>query len=282
MTTEHIKVCFLGGGNMASAMISGLIQQGFNSQNLLAIDPLPSARNPLVEKFNIRTAADLSQCKNFIAVAQLLVLCVKPQQLLEATSQLQANNLLLQNPQLLILSIVAGVRIADITKKLGHTRIVRAMPNTPALIQQGITGLYAGPHVNQTDTQLIDTVCQSIGASTWVDKESLLDVVTAISGSGPAYVFSLIEHLTQAGQDLGLSSAQAKLLATQTVIGAGQLALSSPDSAGQLREKVSSKGGTTVAALDVLRQRLWGEALEAAVQAAHQRAQEMGDEFSQL
>lgn len=277
--TNQIKIAFLGGGNMASAIISGLIKQGFEPQNLLAIDPLPAARNQLTEQFKIRTATDLSQCGNFLEVSQLLVVCVKPQQLLEAISQLKNSISQLSEPKLLTLSIVAGVRITDIAQQLGHSRIVRAMPNTPALIQMGMTGLFAGQNVNQKDIELINMVCNSIGASIWVSKESLLDAVTAISGSGPAYVFSMIEHLTKSGQELGLSNEQAQLLATQTVIGAGELALRSSESAGSLREKVTSKGGTTFAALEVLRQRAWGEALEEAVHAANLRAKEMGDEF---
>jgi pyrroline-5-carboxylate reductase len=277
---ENIKISFLGGGNMASAMISGLIQQGFLPNNLLAIDPLPTARTSLSEQFNIRTATDVSQCENFLEISQLIVLCVKPQQLLEAITQLNVSLAHLSGSQILTLSIVAGVRIADIAKQLGHARIVRAMPNTPALIQKGITGLYAGQHVNQQDIQLINLVCQSIGTSLWVNQEVLLDAVTAISGSGPAYVFSMIEHLTNSGIQLGLTAEQAKLFATHTVIGAGQLALSSKDSASQLREKVTSKGGTTFAALEILNQRSWGLALEDAVKAATQRAKEMGDEFS--
>ena len=278
--SENIKISFLGGGNMASAMISGLIQQGFLPNNLLAIDPLPTARTSLSEQFNIRTATDVSQCENFLEISQLIILCVKPQQLLEAITQLNVSLAHLSGSQILTLSIVAGVRITDIAKQLGHARIVRAMPNTPALIQKGITGLYAGQHVNQQDIQLINLVCQSIGTSLWVNQEVLLDAVTAISGSGPAYVFSMIEHLTNSGIQLGLTAEQAKLFATHTVIGAGQLALSSKDSASQLREKVTSKGGTTFAALEILNQRSWGLALEDAVKAATQRAKEMGDEFS--
>jgi len=278
--SENIKISFLGGGNMASAMISGLIQQGFLPNNLLAIDPLPTARNYLSEQFQIRTATDVTQCENFLEVSQLIILCVKPQQLLEAITQLNISLGQISGSQILTLSIVAGVRIADIAKQLGHARIVRAMPNTPALIQKGITGLYAGQHVNQQDIQLINLVCQSIGTSLWVNQEVLLDAVTAISGSGPAYVFSMIEHLTNSGIQLGLTAEQAKLFATHTVIGAGQLALSSKDSASQLREKVTSKGGTTFAALEILNQRSWGLALEDAVKAATQRAKEMGDEFS--
>jgi pyrroline-5-carboxylate reductase len=280
MESNKIKICFLGGGNMASAMISGLIQQQFDPQNLLAIDPLPSARNHLSTTYNIRTTTDLSQCENFLEVANLIILCVKPQQLLEALQTLHLRLNTLSNPQVLTLSIVAGVRIADIAQELNHQKIVRAMPNTPALIQQGVTALYAGKNVNAQDTKIIDLVTKSIGISIWVEQEQLLDAVTAISGSGPAYVFSMIEHLIQSGKKLGLSEEQAKVLATQTIIGSGKLALSSEDSASQLREKVTSKGGTTFAALEILQSKAWGEILEEAVLAANHRAKEMGDAFS--
>ena len=265
---------------MASAMISGLIQQNFDPKNLLAIDPLPTARNYLSTTYNIRTATELAQCENFLAVSHLIILCVKPQQLSEALNQLNTCIHHLSNPNLLTLSIVAGVRIADIAKQLHHHKIVRAMPNTPALIQKGVTALYAGQHVTAQDIKIIDLVSKSIGVSVWVEKEKLLDAVTAISGRGPAYVFSMIEHLIKSGIELGLTSDQAKILATQTIIGSGHLALSSSDSAGQLREKVTSKGGTTFAALEVLKSKEWGEILEEAVYAANHRANEMGDEFA--
>lgn len=280
MESKDIKITFLGGGNMASAMISGLIQQNFDPQNLLAIDPLPTARNYLSTQFKIRTATDLDQCENFLGVSHLIILCVKPQQLSDALGQLSASLHHLSNQNLLTLSIVAGVRIADIAKGLNHHKIVRAMPNTPALIQKGITGLYADQNVSAQDIQIINLVSKSIGKSIWVEQEKLLDAVTAISGSGPAYVFSMIEHLIQSGQALGLSIEQSKILATQTIIGSGELAIISNDSAGQLREKVTSKGGTTFAALEVLKSKAWGEALEEAVFAANQRAKEMGDEFA--
>ena len=277
--TNQIKIAFLGGGNMASAIISGLIKQGFEPQNLLAIDPLPTARNHLTEQFNIRTATDLSQCGNFLDVSQLLVLCVKPQQLLEAILQLKNSISHLTEPKLLTLSIVAGVRITDIAKQLGHSRIVRAMPNTPALIQKGITGLFAGQHVNQQDIDLINIVCKSIGASIWVSKESLLDAVTAISGSGPAYVFAFLEAMQSAGEKLGLDAQTARQLAYATLEGATQLAHNSDEHAGILRERVTSKGGTTAAALEVMQQHGWHEILEKAIDAASQRGKTMGDEL---
>jgi pyrroline-5-carboxylate reductase len=277
---NHLKISFLGGGNMASAMISGLIQKGVHAQNLLAVDPLPSARNNLSEQFQIRTATDIFQAENFLQTCHLVVLCVKPQQLQEALSQLKKAFADLSDPDILVLSIVAGVRLSDIAALLGHSKIVRAMPNTPALIQQGITGLFENSSIEQNDIKLIEIVCDAIGTYVWVDQESQLDTVTAISGSGPAYVFMMIEHLMKSAQSLGLSVEQAKLLATHTVIGSGMLALNSMDAPSVLRERVTSKGGTTFAALEVLKSKSWGGALEEAVFAANNRAKEMGDAFN--
>jgi pyrroline-5-carboxylate reductase len=278
---KELKIAFIGGGNMATAMISGLLQKGLQVQNLLAIDPLPTARKHLDEHFQIRTATDIAQAENFLQSSHLVVLSVKPQQLHEALHQLKSVLVDIKDSKLLVLSIVAGVRLADIVQKLGLSKIVRAMPNTPALIQKGVTGLFENASLSKSDLQIIEVVCDAIGSYIWVKEERLLDVVTALSGSGPAYIFMLIEHLINSGESLGLSFDQAKLLATQTVIGSGMLALESADSPGTLREKVTSKGGTTFAALEVLKSHAWGEALEQAVRAANARAKEMGDSFNQ-
>jgi pyrroline-5-carboxylate reductase len=277
----QLKIAFIGGGNMASAMLSGLIQNGLDPKNLLAIDPSESARELLIQKYHITTQADIQSSKNFLNTASLIVLSIKPQQMKEA---LKALNTVLQefvDSQRLILSIVAGVRLIDIEKYLNNARIVRAMPNTPALIQKGVTGLYRGNSVKKADVELIEVVNRAIGHFVWVDQEELLDIVTALSGSGPAYVFSFIENLIESGCSLGLTYEQAKLLATQTIMGAGELAYQSMESPSTLREKVTSKGGTTFAALEVLRENQWGHSLQEAVKAAAKRAKELGDEFSQ-
>jgi len=279
--TTQLKIAFIGGGNMANAIISGLIQNGLNPNNLLAIDPSESARNVLIEKYHVMTQADILSSKKFLQTASLVVLSIKPQQMLEAMTALSMCLKELPESQYLILSIVAGVRLIDIEKYLDRARIVRAMPNTPALIQKGVTGLYRGKNVNGDDIELIEIVCKAIGQYVWVDREELLDIVTALSGSGPAYVFSMIENLIESACLLGLSYDQARLLATQTIIGAGELALQSSESPTILREKVTSKGGTTFAALEVLREHHWGQALQEAIKAATKRAQELGDEFSQ-
>ncbi len=279
MDLDHLKISFLGGGNMARAMISGLLHKGIQPQNLLAIDPLPTARHLLSDDFKIRTASDVSQAENFLQTSHVLVLCVKPQQLQEALTQLRKAFVDLSEPKILVFSIVAGVQIKDITVLLGHNLVVRGMPNTPALIQKGITGLFKDDSLNASDIAMIELICEAIGTFVWFNQESQLDIVTALSGSGPAYLFLLIEHLIKSGQDQGLSFTQAKLLATHTVIGSGLLALQSHDDPAILRERVTSKGGTTFAALEVLNNHHWGKTLEVAVQAAADRAKEMGDAF---
>jgi pyrroline-5-carboxylate reductase len=277
----QIKIAFIGGGNMASAMLSGLIHNGLEPKNLLAIDPSASARDLLITKYQITTQADLRSSKSFLHSASLIVLSIKPQQMQEALNELRTVLQEFSDCQPLILSIVAGVRLGDIEKYVGNARIVRAMPNTPALIQKGVTGLFRGKSVNEADVQLIEVVNHAVGHFVWVDQEELLDVVTALSGSGPAYVFSMIENLIESACSLGLTYDQAKLLATQTVIGAGELAHQSLESPSILREKVTSKGGTTFAALEILREKQWGQSLQSAVIAAAKRAKELGDEFSQ-
>lgn len=275
---SHLRIAFIGGGNMAAAIIGGLLKQHVQADHVLAIDPLPSARERLSSDYSVRVASEINQGENFLQTADLIVLAVKPAHLKEVLLQLQS----ILDPHDIkpILSIVAGVKIHDIANILGHQKIVRAMPNTPALISEGITGLFPGEAINKHHHQLVEWVCHAIGDAIWVENESLLDAVTAISGSGPAYVFALLEHLQTAGQKLGLSAEQAKLLAAKTFVGAGLLALKSEDSPAELREKVTSKGGTTFAALEVLKNKSWGEIMQEAVLAANHRAQEMGNEFS--
>ena len=280
---QNLRIAFIGGGNMANAMIGGLLNKKVQASNMLAIDPLQLARDNLIKSFEINVASDISQGEDFFSKNCLIILAVKPQQLREALAQLRQT---LESPKTLqcthlFLSIVAGVQLADITIHLNQSQLVRAMPNTPALIGKGVTGLYASPEISQNDQALITWVCDSIGQSIWVSQEHLLDSVTALSGSGPAYVFSFIEHLQLAGQKLGLSPDQANQLAIQTVIGAGLLANASPETPATLREKVTSKGGTTFAALEVLKEKHWGEILQEAVHTAHARSVAMGQEFSE-
>ena len=184
-------------------------------------------------------------------------------------------------PGPLILSIAAGIRLKDMGRWLDHTRCVRAMPNTPALIGKGITGLFADAAIDQSDRSLAETICNAVGQTVWVAEEKLMDAVTAVSGSGPAYVFAFIEAMQSAGEKLGLDEKTARKLAYATLEGATQLAQNSEESASILRERVTSKGGTTAAALDVMKQRGWHEILEKAIDAASQRGKTIGDELGQ-
>ena len=179
----------------------------------------------------------------------------------------------------LVLSIAAGIRLDDMSRWLDHTRCVRAMPNTPALIGKGITGLFADAAVNASDRALAQTICTAVGQTVWVSDEKLMDAVTAVSGSGPAYVFAFLEAMQSAGEKLGLDAKTARQLAYATLEGAIQLAHNSDEHAGILRERVTSKGGTTAAALEVMKHHGWHEILEKAIDAASQRGKTMGDEL---
>ena len=182
-------------------------------------------------------------------------------------------------PGPLMVSIAAGIRLKDMSRWLDHVRCVRAMPNTPALIGKGITGLFADKAVNEADRDLAQTICNAVGQSVWVLEEKLMDAVTALSGSGPAYVFAFLEAMQSAGEKLGLDPTSARKLAYATLEGATQLAHNSDEHAGVLRERVTSKGGTTAAALEVMKQQGWHEILEKAIDAANQRGKAMGDEL---
>lgn len=268
---------------MATALIGGLISHGGTPDNILAIDPTPASRDNLTTKFKVRTANDCDSAANFLSIADLVIFAVKPQQFKEAATQFKdalAKEISTQSQvRPLILSIAAGIRIVDMIRWIGYDRIVRGMPNTPSLISKGVTGLCSAKSLSKDDQSLIETACQAVGQFVWVEKESQIDAVTAVSGSGPAYVFAFLEALQAAGESQGLSNAQAHVLALETLVGAASLAAQSDDSPTTLREKVTSKGGTTFAALEVLREKNWGETLKLAVDAAAKRGAEMGEEF---
>jgi pyrroline-5-carboxylate reductase len=176
--------------------------------------------------------------------------------------------------------VAAGIKTADIAKWLGHQRIIRAMPNTPALIGEGMTGLFADSNISTADQSLASSICEAVGKIVWVKSEKQMDDITAVSGSGPAYVFAFLESLEKAAVAQGLSQEQARLLAIQTLQGAAKLAAQSSESPATLRERVTSKGGTTYAALTVLEQESWANIMMKAVAAASDRSEAMGEEFS--
>jgi pyrroline-5-carboxylate reductase len=269
-----MKIAFIGGGNMATAMLGGLLQQGYRGDDIGVVDVMADARARLQEQFKVRT---FSSPDAEVLAAQVLVFAVKPQQLADIAKSV-ANSI----SGNLVLSIVAGIRASDLSRWLnGHDNIVRVMPNTPSLVQAGIAGLYAMPSVSVEDRGHAEALMRSVGEVIWVDEEQAIDAVTAVSGSGPAYVFYFIEALEQAARDLGLSDDAARRLSVHTFSGAAKLALGSADSPAVLRVKVTSKGGTTERALLTLEQTQVKQKIIAAVKQAAERARELGDEFGQ-
>ena len=278
MSTPHLApqltaqtLAFIGGGNMASAIIGGLIQQGTPAGNIWVVEPFEAARSKLEAQFKVRA---LAQAGPELAQAGLVVWAVKPQNMKEAAAQAGpfcANAL--------HLSVAAGIRSDSLAQWLGSERIVRAMPNTPALVGLGQTGLFARVSVQAADRQWVEQVVATTGEYVWVQDEPLLDAVTAISGSGPAYVFFFMEVMVAAGVRMGLTPAQAHQLAVGTFAGSAELARSASESPAVLRERVTSKGGTTYAAITAMQTSKLDELFQAALEAARQRAQTLGDEF---
>lgn len=265
------KLGFVGGGNMATAMIVGLKQQQFDPQSIQVIELDAEKRATLESTFGVKTSDQLED----VTQNDVIILAVKPQQLKSLASSLAP---LLK--QQLIISIAAGIRIEDLSRWLGnYASVVRAMPNTPAQIQAGVTGVYASPDVSASQKQQATEVLDAIGETVWLSREEELDAVTAISGSGPAYVFYLIEALQEAAIQLGLSEAQAKQLSIATFQGASQLAANSSTPVQTLRAQVTSKGGTTEQGILSLETSQVKQAIVLAAQQAEKRAKIMGDEL---
>jgi pyrroline-5-carboxylate reductase len=266
-----MRILFIGGGNMATALIGGLLQQGFKPGDLRVVDVSQNARQRLQQQFGVSATPALD---GEIAEDAVL-LAVKPQLMRAVAKDLSAR---LRGQ--LVISIAAGIRTADLARWLGgHDRIVRVMPNTPALIRSGVSGLFADAAVKQADRDMAQITLGAVGGVVWVRNESDLDVVTAISGSGPAYVFYFIEALEQAAVELGLNDGQAHELAVQTFVGAAKLAAGSEEPAAVLRARVTSKAGTTEAALNAMEANDIKRKIVQAVRAAARRSRELGDEF---
>lgn len=266
-----MKLGFIGGGNMAQALIIGLKNEQFAMQDITVIELDADKRKELSHDLGVNTTNELAG----IQACDVIVLAIKPQQLPTLAKTLAP---LLK--QQLIISIAAGIRLADLSRWLGnYTTIIRAMPNMPAQIQAGITGLYAMPSVSKTQIALADQVLSAAGTTLWLDSEDKLDAVTAISGSGPAYVFYLIEALQAAALGLGLDEAQAKQLSIATFKGASLLADASTTPIATLREQVTSKGGTTEQGLLSLQDSKVKEAIVLAAQKACERAKTLGVEL---
>jgi pyrroline-5-carboxylate reductase len=273
---SNAHITFIGGGNMGRALISGLLANGFEPNQISVVEANAVTALKLYEDYGVQGIGAFDFSKN-----NVVVMAIKPQDFNVVAKGLAAKLKHASAPGPLILSIAAGIRLKDMSRWLDHTRCVRAMPNTPALIGKGITGLFADAAVDQADRALAETICNAVGQAVWVSEEKLMDAVTAVSGSGPAYVFAFLEAMQSAGEKLGLDTATARKLAYATLEGATQLAHNSDEHAGVLRERVTSKGGTTAAALDVMKQQGWHEILEKAIDAASQRGKAMGDELGQ-
>ncbi len=278
---SNAHITFIGGGNMGRALISGLLASGFEPNQISVVETNAVTALKLYEDFGVQGIGALEQIAFDFSKNNVVVMAIKPQDFNVVAKGLASKLKHASAPGPLILSIAAGIRLKDMSRWLDHTRCVRAMPNTPALIGKGITGLFADAAVDQPDRALVETICNAVGQAVWVSEEKLMDAVTAVSGSGPAYVFAFLEAMQSAGEKLGLDGATARKLAYATLEGATQLAHNSDEHAGILRERVTSKGGTTAAALDVMKQQGWHEILEKAIDAASQRGKAMGDELGQ-
>lgn len=267
-----MKIAFVGGGNMAKAIIGGLKNNGFDTTAITVLELDAQKRIELSSSFNVRTSDNYDEIRD----SDVIVLAVKPQQLrevcLEVTPILDAQ---------LIISIAAGIRSADISGWLNNYQaIVRVMPNTPAQIQAGVSALFALASVNEQQRKQATTILAAVGKTLWLDDETKMDAVTAISGSGPAYVFYLIEALQEAGVGLGLKPEEAQMLALQTFAGAGLLAAQSTTDIKTLRAQVTSKGGTTEQGILALENANIKNIMLLAASAAADKSRTLGDDLA--
>ncbi|MHA3060901.1 MULTISPECIES: pyrroline-5-carboxylate reductase [unclassified Acinetobacter] len=267
----NCNISFIGGGNMAQALIGGLISRGLPENQIQVADPVEQIRLILQEK-NIAVFTDNAKA---IENADVVVLAVKPQVLADVLKPLKG---LFEGK--LIISIVAGVTIEIIAALTGTQRIVRVMPNTPALVQTGAHGMYADASVSQEDRNLTGKILAATGLGLWVNTEAQIDAVTAVSGSGPAYFFYLMESMIRAGKNMGLDEKVAAALTLQTALGAAQMAISSDKTPAELRKNVTSPNGTTQAALEVFDRAQVSQSIQTALAAAQKRSQELAQELS--
>jgi len=264
-----MRISFIGGGNMATALISGIAKSVPGPEWIHVSEPNPNARDQLESKYPVRC---FESAAGAIAQAETVVLAVKPQVMPVVLAELAG----LVKPQQLVISIVAGVTIDTIRMALGEEiPVIRTMPNTPALIGKGISGLFAGPGCSAAQKETAERVVCATGAAVWVEEEALINVVTAVSGSGPAYYFLLTEALSEAGQALGLTPETADRLAVHTAYGAGAMAMQSDVEVAELRRRVTSPGGTTQAALDAFEADDFKQVVFRAVEAAKLRGEEL-------
>ena len=271
---HDLKIGFIGGGNMARSLVGGLVADGFPPSRIIVSEPDTARRDALATRFGIPVTRDNLDVADG---ADVIVLAVKPQVMAEVAGGV-APTLARRSP--LVVSIAAGVRTSDLSAWLGgHAAVVRAMPNTPALLRCGASALFAAAGVDPKPREQAEALLRAVGAVTWVDDEALMDVVTALSGSGPAYFFLLMECMADAGAKLGLPREQARLLTLETALGAARMAIESEDDVADLRRGVTSPGGTTEAALGCLENGGFRALVEAAVGAATDRSRELAERF---
>ncbi|EOQ67234.1 pyrroline-5-carboxylate reductase [Acinetobacter pittii ANC 4050] len=265
------NICFIGGGNMAQALIGGLISRGLPPTRITVSDPVEQIRQLLQEKEVHVTQDNVAAIQN----ADVVVLAVKPQVLATVLRPLKG---LLSDK--LVISIIAGAEIQTISNLIDSNRIVRVMPNTPALVQTGAHGIYANEVVGTSDRELTSQILAATGLTIWVNSEAQIDAVTAVSGSGPAYFFYLMESMIRAGKNLGLDEKVATALTLQTALGAAQMAITSSNTPSELRKNVTSPNGTTQAALEVFDRAQISQNIQSALAAAQKRSQELAQELS--
>jgi len=271
---KHTRLAFIGAGNMTRSLIGGLIADGWDPGTISVADPDTNQLSAVTTRFQVHTDTDNARVA---ADSEVVVLAVKPQIMRGVALDLAAAA---QQKQPLIISVAAGIRTGDMQRWLGGAcPLVRCMPNTPALVQSGATAMFATAAVSSQQKDVAENILRAVGLALWVDEEDLMDAVTALSGSGPAYFFLVIEALQTAGQQLGLPAKTAKLLALQTAFGAAKMALESSDEAAVLRQRVTSPGGTTEKALEVLENGKLGALFNAALTAARDRSRELARQF---
>ncbi|GAA4094110.1 pyrroline-5-carboxylate reductase [Zhongshania borealis] len=269
-----MRIGFIGGGNMASSIIGGLVASGFAAEQIWASDPNADSLNKLLAVAPVNTASDNNA---LITAVDIVILAVKPQIMKIVAGDIAAS---VQDRKPLVITIAAGVTSASLDGWLGgNTAIVRCMPNTPALVRSGATGLFANTEVNATQRAQAEQILQAVGLALWVDNEAQLDAVTALSGSGPAYFFLVMEAMQAKGLEMGLSAEVAKQLTLQTALGAAQMALGSDVDAAELRRRVTSPNGTTERAINILQAGGLEALFDQALEGARLRAEELAIEL---
>ena len=264
-----MRISFIGGGNMARALISGLIDKGMAASNIAVVELDSNRREQLGQEFGVVCSDQLAMAAN----AEVIVLAIKPQQLRDVAIFL--GSLLTKQ---LVVSIAAGIRTKDMSRWLGgYGAVIRVMPNTPAQVQTGVSALYPAPETTVEQRQLAAELLMAVGTCIWLESEDQMDAVTALSGSGPAYMFYFLEAMQQAGGELGLEPEQVRILALQTMQGAAKLAAGSQEEFATLREQVTSKGGTTEQAILAMEHADVKRNIVHAIHAAAKRSEELGD-----